>query len=118
MIRTLYHASSFRGFANLNVGDVVELRPGTQCAQGAGVYFSEGTPDVRASDSVAMDGLACIFQVIIDTDRTWWKSKGGKDAKKGRPRTWHSNGSRVRLVVESAVLIDGVQYYTCTGQKI
>ena len=68
---------TFQGFANLKVGE----SPGTH----VGVYFSEGTPDVRASDSV--------FRVRIDTDRSWWRSKGGKDAKKGRPRTWHSNGA-------------------------
>ena len=118
MERTLFHATSFGGFSNLQPGDEVTLVPGKQNAQGVGVYFSEGEPDVRASDSVFEGGLVAIFKVEICTDRSWYKSKGGMDRVKSRPKTWHSNNKDVRLSILSVIREDGHNTYLCKGTVV
>ena len=106
----LYHATSFP--FNPKEGEEIILYPGTQNAQGIGVYFSEGEPDVRASDSVHLNGLAFIF--VVDFDKSerksdlWYRSKRSNDKRKGRPRTWHSKGRPVKITVNS---VDGIFIY-------
>lgn len=115
MQRNLFHATSFQGFKSLEIGAVVTLRPGSQNAQGLGVYFSESSPDIRASDSVHYDGLAAIFDVSIETNKTWYSSKNCRDRAKGRPKTWHSTGRKVQLSVIEKSVVDGIIYYKCDG---
>lgn len=108
-IRTLCHASA-HDFSPA-VGDVIILRPGKQNAQGIGVYFSEGAPDVRASDSCLLaGGVKTQFWVEVEATRTgvWWYSKGCRDKAKGRPKTWHSNGRCVKITIDA---IDGINVY-------
>lgn len=116
-MRTLYHASA-HDWGNLTAGDVVILKPGTQNAQGVGVYFSAGLPDIRASDSVHEKGLQALFRVAISGEsalrRNWYVSKGGRDRKKGRPQTWHSSGKHVRLTITE---VDG-RNISATGELL
>lgn len=99
-MKKLFHCSSFH--FNLNVGDSVVLHPGTQCAQGRGVYFSEGEPDERASDSCYEAGESrtiFVLDVEASTSRGWWRSKPSMDKRKGRPPTWHSGGADILVCV-------------------
>lgn len=103
--RILYHASA-HDWGSLREGDTVTLIPGSQNAQGVGVYFSSGEPDVRASDSVHARGLSALFKVRFagahSARRNWYVSKGARDRKKGRPQTWHSQGKGVLVTIIKA----------------
>lgn len=103
--RTLFHATAQH--FDVRVGTEITLHPGKQNAQGVGVYFSQGEPDVRASDSVWENGLAWVFQVTFKGEsslgKNWWRSKGCRDRAKNRPKTFHSQGRNVRLVVEKVI---------------
>lgn len=103
----LVHASTWE--VSPAVGDELTLRIGRQGAQGAGVYFALNALDVRASDSCQLHGLKRVFRVSAQEAqvRDWYRSKASRDAKKGRPQTWHSNGSDVRIRV-CAISADGV----------
>ena len=115
MNRRLFHASSFQGFRSLRAGDVVTLRPGKQNAQGVGVYLSAGAPDVRASDSVHEAGLAVVFDLSVDTDKSWYASKNSADRKKGRPKTWHTQGRDLSVRIDSVQIVDGVRHLVGVG---
>jgi len=98
--KVLYHASAWAGLRDAQPGQEITLRPGHQCAQGLGVYFSEGQPDVRAADSVRLAGLSCILCLEgVNSHKGWYRSKPSNDRKKGRPRTWHSMGKAVKAEV-------------------
>ena len=98
--RVLYHASVWAGLREVQPGQEITLRPGTQNAQGLGVYFSEGRPDARAADSVRLAGLSCILCLEgVNSHKGWYRSKPSNDKKKGRPRTWHSMGNAVKAEV-------------------
>ena len=114
MVRTLIHASShpFRGDEA-----AITLRPGTQGAQGAGVYLSEGEADIRASDSCVLNGLRCVFVLECDTNKEWYRSKNSADRKKGRPKTWHTNGANLRVTVTDSVNKDGVTFIYGKGER-
>lgn len=94
----LFHCSSH--LFSLQVGEKVTLFPGTQNAQGIGVYFSESQPDLRASDSCYLHGHKTTFIVHVEPPfNLWYRSKRSMDKRSGRPRTWHSSGRSVTLVV-------------------
>lgn len=114
-MRRLCHASAHEFRAQ--VGQEIVLRPGTQNAQGVGVYFAEGVPDVRASDSCEAHGVKTIFHVDFQCatrNSDWFQSKGCRDRAKSRPRTWHSNGRQVRIVVTA---VDGIHVYG-VGERV
>jgi hypothetical protein len=101
MERTLFHSSSHL-FGEAAQGAVITLNPGTQNAQGSGVYCSLGSPDVRASDSVYAHGLKTMFVLTVaDSKKYWYQSKGCRDRKKSRPQTWHTKGASLQVIVEA-----------------
>ena len=107
MKRLLCHCSSYP--FNVKEGDEIILIPGIQNAQGVGVYLSEGTPDERASDSCyEAGGSKTVFFLEAETNKQWWKSKGSTDVRKGRPRTWHTNGHNLVVTVHK---VDGKNVY-------
>lgn len=107
MKRLLCHCSSFA--FNVKEGEEITLFPGKQNAQGKGVYLSEGEPDERASDSCyEAGGARTVFFLETETSKAWWKSKGSADAKKSRPRTWHTNGHDLVVTVHK---VDGKNIY-------
>jgi len=107
MKRLLCHCSSFA--FNTKEGEEIVLFPGKQNAQGKGVYLSEGEPDERASDSCyEAGGARTVFFLETETNKQWWKSKGSTDAKKSRPRTWHTNGHNLVVTVHK---VDGKNVY-------
>lgn len=96
----LYHASSWEALASLNKDDTFTLIPGSQCAEGQGVYFSEGAERVSASDSVYSSGThsaTVVLEVCCATG--WWRSKKSALKKKGRTRTWHSSSKSIECRV-------------------
>jgi len=98
--KVLYHASAWPRLRHAQPGQTITLRPGAQNAQGLGVYFSEGRPDVRAADSVRLAGLSCVLRLEgVNSHKGWYRSKPSNDKKKGRPRTWHSMGKAVKAEV-------------------
>jgi len=98
----LYHISNWEHLKDVSVGDIFTLRPGTQCAQGRGVYFSEGTPSERAADGCRYKQASAVVKLTLTSrvgvKKTWYRSKGG--ARRGtKPRTWHSAGKMVECRV-------------------
>lgn len=110
---TLYHCTNWQELASANVGDTFTLRPGTQNAEGVGVYFSEGTPRPEASDGSVRHGLAAIIEIEASSPDGWWRSKGGKARKFGKARTWHSAGKRVCCTVRAVEERDGLSVLQC-----
>ena len=106
----LYHVTGHRPFAFLKVGDVVTLIPGPQCAEGIGVYFSEGSPRPSAADGAIQNGPQATFAIDIEDDGLWWKTKAWRSRKLGKPRTWHTNGRAITLEI---LHVDDGPLYTC-----
>lgn len=103
----LWHASAWADLAAAHPGDEFTLRPGPQAVEGRGVYFSEGVPRPSAAEGA---GGAPTVLVRIDAPSGfgWWRTKPGVARKAGRPRTWHSDGkSIVLLVLERDDGVDG-----------
>jgi len=98
-MKTLYHASSWKDLANMNVGETFILKPGTQCAEGLGVYFSEGLPRVSAADSVRLHGMTAIVKIEVTDAKGWWRTKLGICKKFNRPRTWHTKSKSMECKV-------------------
>lgn len=95
----IYHVSTWSALSQAKPGDTFILKPGTQNAEGAGVYFSE-TESVRAADSV-YNGNAHTVTVVIESGpaRDWFRSKKA-NLKGDRARTWHSRGKSLKCQVE------------------
>lgn len=105
----LYHYSTHPELKNAHTGMYFTLNPGTQCAEGVGVYFAE-EPRKLAADAIAFGGV-CTGCVVIDrpaSQRGWWVTKLSQSKKFGKPRTWHTAGRSMELVV---VRIDGEFIY-------
>lgn len=102
---SLYHYSTHPVLVGAAKGLVFQLRPGTQCAEGVGVYFAE-EPRRGAADALAAGG-ACTGCVVIErpaSQRGWWVTKASLAKKFGRARTWHTAGRALTLEV---VRVDG-----------
>ena len=61
----IYHVSGWGLLASLRAGDAFELVPGSQHAEGPGVYFSEGAPRLTAAEGAAGRPTA-IVEVELD----------------------------------------------------
>ena len=92
----LYHVTSY---ADVLTEDSFILRPGTQNAEGVGVYFSESQPRLTAAEGAQRLGITAIICIHADDDDGWWQSKGAKAKKFGKPRTWHTANKSLRCVV-------------------
>lgn len=116
----LYHASIWSALASAPVGACVVLRPGTQGAEGAGVYFAEGMPRPSASDSCHLArGIAAIVAISAPEDGAgWWRTKAGLARKFGRPRSWHSQGKSISLRVLSRLEHEGIPLLECEWQFV
>jgi hypothetical protein len=111
----LYHRSSWPALGAAAVGDAFVLHPGIQGAEGSGVYFSEGVPVVASTaEGVGRAGSeSAIVRVEVGSPAGWWRTKAGLAKKFGRPRTWHSDGKSLRIVVRDVSSLDGVPLLTC-----
>lgn len=86
--------SSHPGLQNCKVGDVIKLKPGRHCAEGVGVYFSEGRPVKRSTaEGTRNRGVTGIVCISVTDPSNWWRSKAVKARKYGKPRTWHTNST-------------------------
>lgn len=100
---------------NFQFGTEFQLDPGTQCAEGQGVYFSEGTPcHPSTAEGTFNEGQTGIIVIESGPASFWWRSKGTKAKKFGKPRTWHSNGKSLACKVQD---IQG-QYIYCSWNFI
>ena len=107
----LYHISTHPALKGARVGDMLELRPGLHCAEGVGVYFSEGHPVVETTaEGTRNKPVTGIVVVEPDAPANWWRSKAAKARKFGKPRTWHTAGKSMALKINA---IDG-QFIYCT----
>ena len=87
----LYHVSRL-SWAGENK---ITLVPGTQCAEGMGVYFSEGEPRLSAAEG-ARHGAGGIFCLDVEVSAGWWRSKRCNCRR--RPRTWRTEGTNITLI--------------------
>lgn len=115
---TLFHKSGWQHLGTLDVGDTFTLRPGTQCAEGVGVYFAEGVA-VRDSTAEGTHTAASITCVVIEVADSlapvaWWRSKAAKARKFKKPRTWHSNGAHIACTVERVSMEAGCKTLHCS----
>ena len=94
----LWHASAWTDLAAAQVGDTLTLRPGSQTAEGRGVYFSEDAPRPTAAEG-AKGSPTVLVRIETTSGAGWWRTKLGVARKAGRPRTWHSDGKSVTLLV-------------------
>ena len=91
----LYHISGWEELFQLQIGDSFTLRPGTQCAEGKGVYFSENQPRPSAAEG-SFQRTAITIEIVISSSKGWWKTKNSICHKFGRPRTYHSCGKNIK----------------------
>lgn len=95
-----YHVSGWADLASAQCGTEFTLRPGTQCAEGLGVYFSETAPRVSAAEGCCNNPTAIIV-IEVESSVGWWRTKPGIARKFGRPITWHTDGKSVTCKVEA-----------------
>ena len=120
MTSSLYHVSGWDGIATAQPGDSFTLRPGGQGAEGGGVYFSEGAPRYSAAEGSHGRPSAVI---VIDRPQSptgWWRSKNAVCQKYGRPRTWHTAGESLALIVARRDDTGNVPFIFCVprlGEK-
>lgn len=101
MVDLLYHFSSHPALVSASVGSEFRLDPGTQNAEGLGVYFAE-SPRKGASDALVTGGKSCTGCVVIDRPATksgWWVTSAAVARKKNRAKSWHTAGSSLILRV-------------------
>jgi hypothetical protein len=109
----LYHVSNWTALAVAKPGDKFTLRPGPQCAEGPGVYFSEGVPRLTAAEGAGREGLSAIVEIKCDNTDGWWRSKSCKSRKFGKPRTYHSYGKEITITVVSVHYEFGCPVLVC-----
>ncbi len=111
----IFHITSWEKIPR-ETGVQIRLRPGTQCAEGIGVYFSEGTPRLKSADGCVNKTPSAIIKIVTEKSQlcSWWKSKGNK-AKFGKPRTWHTNSNKelVLRIESSNDTWNGIQVLEC-----
>lgn len=110
---TLFHVSGWAELADATIGTEFVLRPGSQCAEGVGVYFSEGAPRISAAEGAHMAPSAMICIEASDT-AGWWQSKGAKAKKFGKPRTWHSDTKHILCTVQNISESAGAPRLDCS----
>ena len=99
----LFHVSSHPNLKGASKGDIVDLSPGPQGAEGGGVYFSEGIPRTTAAEGAAKHGQTGVVVIEATTPKGWWRTKSSVCRKFGRPRTWHTSGKSIRLRVKARI---------------
>lgn len=97
----LYHVTGWERLANIGVGETFTLHPGTQGAEGKGVYFSESAPRISAAEGCRGNPTAIVEIEAPRASARWWRTKPGIARKFGRPITWHSAGRSVHLRVQA-----------------
>jgi hypothetical protein len=90
MTSRLFHISCLKWAGETEI----TLVPGTQCAEGKGVYFSEGEPRFSAAEG-ARQGAGAIFCLDVEGSAGWWRSK--RCNCRNRPRTWRTEGVPITL---------------------
>jgi len=113
----LFHVSGFAELTEKEEGDKFVLTPGSNGAEGKGVYFAENEPRFSAAEG-AQKGVRVVVVIETDTTSGWWRSKGYVVRKFGRPRTWHSDEKEISLKVNKAEAINDVKYLYCDWQWI
>lgn len=95
----LYHVSTHPGLEQTEIGDEFVLEPGSQGAEGEGVYFSE-QEEIRAADALQR-GKKHTATIVIESGpvKNWYRSKRANLRKKNRPRTWHTKGKKMSCKV-------------------
>jgi len=107
---TIYHIS---GWTEVKNADAFTLHPGPQHAEGVGVYFSEGAPRWSAAEGTHKNGVTGVVVIEVDDPRGWWRSKGVKSRRFGKPRTWHTDGKSIECRVIERWATGGVDFLRC-----
>lgn len=113
-MENLYHFSSHPALVSASVGSEFRLDPGTQNAEGLGVYFSE-VPRKGASDALVTGWKTCTGCVVINrptTKQGWWVTSAAVAKKKNRAKSWHTSGSSLILRV-SRIESGEDRFYYC-----
>lgn len=95
----IYHISSWDLLSSLEEGDTFTLKPGTQNAEGIGVYFSQGEVRPTAAEGAHLRGISAVVEISPENSSSFWRTKSSIARKRGRPRTWHTQGKSVRCEV-------------------
>ena len=98
MYQKLYHVTGWDEVKTLEPGDALTLKPGTQNAQGEGVYFSENLPRYTAAEG-AKGNPKAVVEIVAENTEGWYRSKEAFAKKYNKPRTWHTKGKDIRLIV-------------------
>ena len=107
----LFHISTHPALKKATLGTEFTLNPGLHCAEGVGVYFSEGRPVAETTaEGTRSNPITGIVAIEPGAPANWWRSKAAKARKFGKPRTWHTAGKSIVLKVSA---IDG-QFVHCT----
>jgi hypothetical protein len=96
---TLFHVSGWESLPEVKVGESFVLVPGTQCAEGRGVYFSEEAPRLTAAEGAHMRPSAVVV-ITTTNNEGWWQSKRAKARKFKKPRTWHTDGKKIQCCLD------------------
>lgn len=105
----LYHVTGWDKILDLDVGDAFTLVPGSQNSQGVGVYFSEEFPRLTAAEGTKGNPKGIItIKGGLQTEG-WYRSKSAFSKKFGYPRTRHTNGQDIKLLIvkKEDVEVDG-----------
>ncbi|MBP48066.1 MAG: hypothetical protein CMH53_09025 [Myxococcales bacterium] len=122
----LYHVSSHPKLRNAKVGDKLTFRPGSQNAEGLGVYFSEKAPRLTAAEGswdkrTGQTHRSGIIQIEASSPSDWWRTKNSVVRKFNRPRTWHTKGKSLDFTVTDVGnegVIKGTWEWTKTAEAI
>jgi len=101
----LYHVTGWDEIKDLEPGDAFTLKVGEHNAQGEGVYFSETVPRLTAAEG-AKGNPKAIIEIVAQDVAGWYRSKNAFVSKYRKPRTWHTEGKDVHLVVLARNNID------------
>jgi len=97
-MKELYHITNWENIPK-KVGDSFTLKPGTQCAEGMGVYFSDGEPRPDTADGTYMGSCAAVICITAAGNEGWWKTKNSICRKYNRPRTYHSQAKKIKCLI-------------------
>ena len=98
----LFHITTHPALKSPIIGQEFTLVPGGQCAEGIGVYFSEGQPvSLSTAEGTRQSEPTGIVVIEVDSPSDWWRSKASKAKKFGKPRTWHTAGRDLPLTIRS-----------------
>lgn len=78
------------------------MKPGSQHAEGPGVYFSQDVPvKVTTAEGTSQSGASAVIETEASSPSGWWRTKPNLARKFNRPITWHTDGKNLSCEVQS-----------------